>query len=153
MIAAMVAGGCAISPSGAEPHELGCRAVIENLDAPPDHYRIIGGVVAFNPDVLQTNRPANDPEERTWAKDGLVIRVDSEFEILAANGQDLTFGWGTTASFGSVLHVPGCESRGWEWQVFAGGWTPKEDGCYDVFVRVDGQIHQTQMAIGAPCAS
>ena len=132
---------------------MSCAETIDNLDQPPTDYRIVADSVAFNPDVLQVTSDPNDPEGRLWSKDGLVVRAGAEFEILTteADAGSLRFAWGTMGGDVSALAVPGCESRGWDWMVFAGGWTVDEPGCYDVLVRTDNEIHTTQMAIGEPC--
>ncbi len=153
ILVALVAGcGAALQPTTTEPVDLRCHELIDHIDTPPENYRVVADVVAFNPDQLSVSIPPGDPDGRLWAKDGLVVRAGAQFEILAPRriGDDLTFGWGSVDEV-NALRVPACEFRGSEWLVYAGGWTPRARGCYDVLVRVDEVIETVQMAIGAAC--
>ncbi|NND13907.1 MAG: hypothetical protein HKO10_08075 [Acidimicrobiia bacterium] len=154
LIAAALLAGCGATPqpTSSEPVDLRCHELIDHINAPPETYNVVADVVAFNPAQLSVSSPPGDPDGRLWAKDGLVIRAGAQFEILAptSTGEDLTFGWGSIDGV-SAIRVPACEFRGSDWMVYAGGWTPRERGCYDVFIRVDGVIESVQMAIGAPC--
>lgn len=145
---------------------LGCQDVIASEATPPSGSSIILDSVALPTGRALQASPSgvSDPNEKLFAKDGLLIRRGASFDLVvpeAWRGR-LAVGWGSLSKPTSHLHVPGCRptqrmpsSSRWalsdDWLVYPGGYSVSQAACVALVVRA-GQTEQTVLiGVGAPC--
>ncbi len=136
-----------------------CRAVIDDLAAPPENYRIFADVVALNVDVTEMQLSAQpNAGARYFVKTGLLIRPTKAITMSVA--PDLTgtvaIGWGTTRAEGSAttLTIPACPGRtraAANWLVFAGGYYVAQPTCVPLVIRAGDLTVTARIPVGAAC--
>ena len=170
-VLALIITGC-VSTSTASPTPtdaisvLGCQDVIASEVAPPSGSSIILDAVALPTGrALQANRSSgSDPNEKLFAKDGLLIRRGAAFDLVvpeAWRGR-LAVGWGSLGKPTSHLRIPGCRpttrmpsSGRWvlsdDWLAYPGGYSVPQASCVSLVVRAGQTDRTVQIGVGAPC--
>jgi hypothetical protein len=142
----------------AEAVSLPCRNSIESLDRPTadgDHTVVLGRVGLPTRSALGVNRTAEDPEFPLFAKDGLVIKAGTSFELIVPRRwrDRLRIGWGSPAQPTARLRVAGCQpiEPSKPWLAYTGGYFVKERACVSLVVKAANQTRRVRIGVGAAC--
>ncbi|GEM_PF-2785003 len=140
-----------VSASGSpSANEIPCAHAIDGLSAPPADHDVVLDAVALPTMVLQVN--AADEPGWFFAKDGLIMRSNAviELSVSAESRRNTLIGWGSPGPRGTELHLPGCPG-GFEWLVFAGGYTVVAPTCVTLTIRTAAGEAHARIGVGAHC--
>ena len=150
-----VAAGSSIASSAA----LVCRNFIDQHPPPPDFENVLGVVAlptSSKAAALQTGRTGDpDPAVRLFAKNGLVIKAGTTFELVVPDeAKDMvSIGWGVgpiKPSRRVTVSCPaGTSSSGW--LAYPGGYWAPQPACVPLIVRTDGKEQRVHIGLGTPC--
>jgi hypothetical protein len=123
------------------PARLPCDAVIGGQKTLRGGQRAIGRSVALTTGrALQANRSGeDDPTARLFAKNGLLVRPGSTFELVVPRRwrDRLTISWGKSPRTSHLL-VSGCGTPGGaDWLAYAGGYYVDDPACVPLLVRAN----------------
>jgi hypothetical protein len=137
---------------------LPCKNSIESLDEPTvdsGHTVVLGRVVLPTGRALGVNRTAEDQEFPLFAKDGLVLKAGTSFELIVPSEwrSRLRIGWGSPAHPTTRIQVPRCpaEDPSKPWLAYAGGYFVSEPACVALIVRAANESQRVRIGVGAPC--
>jgi hypothetical protein len=136
-----------------------CRNFINQHPPTPDFENVLG-VVALHTSgkaaALQTGRTGDpDPAVRLFAKNGLVIKAGTTFELVVPDeAKDIvSIGWGVgpiKPSRRVAVSCPtGASSSGW--LAYPGGYWVPRPACVPLIVRASGEEQRVQIGLGTPC--
>jgi hypothetical protein len=98
----------------------------------------------------------SDPSAAFFAKDGLLVRRSSPFELIvpARWRNRFSISWGD-APRTTRLRVAACPAStpGKEWLAFAGGYFVKKPACVPLIVKTATATQRVHIGVGAPCPS
>lgn len=140
---------------------LPCRDTI-GAQRPWQGLTVVLGVVGLpaSPHMAQALQTAltgsRDPAARLFAKQGLVVRAGTRFDLLVpARLRDrLSIGWGNAGGghVGSTIRVAACRAgRNGGWLAFAGGYYVRSPMCAPLIVDARGMRRRVWIGIGKAC--
>lgn len=141
--------------AGAEA--LVCTSPIDALTAPPEEFEIVAGVVALETGRTLQAGPSGetDPAYALFAKTGLLIRADAQFELSVPDDWADRAGlrWGNVAGEPITAHlqITGCRSGSAQWLVYPGGFYVVASACVPVIVTTGATSRTVAVSVGAPC--
>ena len=146
---------------------LPCDDAILTADDPStsDDELVVFGRVALPTQTLGLPSSSNDSSGRLFAKQGLVIKPATSFELIVPDEWRgfLTIGWGSPARRSTHLQVSDCRPQRVgglrllrpvppdKWFAYAGGyWVPRA-ACVSLLVKTVDETQRVQIGIGTPC--
>lgn len=137
---------------------LPCQEKIESLDGAivaDDHTVVLGRVQLPTRAALGVSRTAEDPEFPLFAKDGLVLKARTAFQLIVPDSDRsrLRIGWGSPARPTTRLEVLRCQTTdpSKPWLAYAGGYFVSEPGCFSLTVKSGNRTRQVDIGVGAAC--
>jgi len=141
---------------------LRCDDAIGVVAAPPADMTVYFDRVALTTEsVLQAN-PSGEPDAagRLFAKDGLLIRRGTVFDLVVADESrgKATIGWGSPGKRTNHLRIHGCDPKSnsqvhgsGDWLAYAGGYWVAAPACVGLVVEADTQETDARVAVGTAC--
>jgi hypothetical protein len=135
---------------------LECRTVIGSEHTPGAERTVAGHSAALTTGrVLQTSPSGeSDPRAALFAKDGLLVRRGSPFELIvpARWRNRLSISWGD-APRTTRLKVAACPANapGNEWLAFAGGYFVPKPACVPLIVKTATATRRVHIGVGTRC--
>jgi hypothetical protein len=137
---------------------LPCQNSIESLDGPASdggHAVVLGRVELPTGGALGASRTAEDPEFPLFAKDGLVIKAGTSFELIVPRAwrSRLRIGWGSPAQPTTRLQVSRCPAANPTKPslAYAGGCLVSEPACVSLIVEAGNRSQRVRIGVGAAC--
>ncbi|MEV6845214.1 hypothetical protein [Actinoplanes sp. NPDC051411] len=151
---------CGLSACGGEPAPLpsapvttpSCTPPAGAVDALPEGYRVVAGVVAVPADRILpvATSGQRDPAAELFAKWGLLVRAGETAEVSVESGPAL-IGWGSSVVPASSVRITACREGSQAWTAFAGGTWVTEPACVPLVIRAGDVAEEARMPIGVPC--
>ncbi|MEN8114174.1 MAG: hypothetical protein ABFS21_07280 [Actinomycetota bacterium] len=168
-VVALLLAGCVEEAGSAKPllfetsAEADCLDIIDAVDALPEAYRPVLGVVALPGSDSRHERGRTDPDtDLRFAKMGLLVKAESEATITVDPGQaaEILVGWDPHEPPAQHFVVPPCpgearwvaDSGDSEWVVYSGGVWVSEPACVALTIESDGRRQGIVLPIDTDCA-
>ena len=167
MLAAVLSIACPGSASAApvttEPETTGavlpCNAIGGEQHGADAGRTVIGKRVALtlHRGLGASAPPPSRADATFFAKDGLIVRRGTAFELVVPAGWRgrLSLSWGNSARTDRLIvrpcgvpHAPGVGPR---WLAFAGGYYVTDRACVPLIVRTPQKEYRVKIGVGAPC--
>lgn len=135
---------------------LHCREAIGTESTPGRRSVVLNRVALSTRRVLAT-APSGEaaPGARRFAKDGLLIKPGSSFELIVPDSWlgRLSIGWGSPAKRAGRVVVRNCVAPQprTRWLAFAGGYWVGKPACVPLVVRAGAQQRAVHISIGKRC--
>lgn len=138
-------------------NSVSCDGSIDRIDQLPKDYSQVLGVVAFPMVPVETGGRVGPKDSYyygfSFAKFGLLTRLDSAISLTAPTSGDVLFDWALNESGrpANSLQIGPCEIDGAGWVVFAGGVWVARPTCATITVTSGEETAQVQIGVDRPC--
>jgi len=133
----------------------GCTDSAGQVDAPPEDYRTVAGVVAVPTGRTLEVAASGVSSFKLFAKWGLLVRTGQTVEVTVGGGWAgrAGVGWGGGVGPAASVRVTACPdgSPPHPWTAFAGGTWLDRPACVPLTIRAGGRSALARMPVGTSC--